>query len=70
MKTTFTYTIKFIALLIVLASCNTQTIEYYKAKAEKGNAEAQYYLGECYFHGKEIPIDKAKAVEWWQKAAE
>jgi TPR repeat protein len=41
-----------------------------KAKAEKGDAEAQCTLGWCYDDGIGVPQDYAKAVKWYQKAAE
>ena len=34
----------------------------YKAKAEQGNAEAQYKLGNCYAYGLDIAEDAAEAV--------
>ncbi len=37
--------------------------------AEQGNAEVQNNLGSMYYHGKGVPKDLAKAVEWYQKAA-
>ena len=40
-----------------------------QAKAFFGNAEAQCNLGVCYEHGDGVPMNKAKAVEWYQKAA-
>ena len=41
-----------------------------KAKAEKGDATAQYILGACYAHGKGVEKDYAEAVNWWRRAAE
>ncbi|MDR2231599.1 MAG: sel1 repeat family protein [Tannerella sp.] len=39
--------------------------------AEKGNAEAQYYLGTLYLNGiGGVERDDAKAVQWFQKSAE
>ena len=38
--------------------------------AQTGDACAQFKLGSCYYYGNGTPIDKTKAVEWWQKAAE
>jgi hypothetical protein len=37
--------------------------------AEKGNAEAQYFLGYMYHYG-EIPENDAEAVRWYRLAAE
>ena len=39
-------------------------------QAEQGNAEAQYKLGICYFLGRGVEKDPAKAVRWFKKAAE
>lgn len=41
-----------------------------KKKAEAGDAEAQVNLGILYANGEYVPEDTAKAMEWWQKAAE
>lgn len=41
-----------------------------KVKASKGDAQAQYYLGWCYFNGKEgLPIDYKLGVVWLEKSA-
>ncbi len=40
------------------------------ARAEKGDAEAQYELGEMYEKGQGIEQNYAKALEWYRKAAE
>lgn len=34
--------------------------------AESGNADAQYYLGGCYYYGQ----DNKNAAKWWRKAAD
>ena len=48
------------------------TVAYkeYKSLAEKGNAEAQQWLGQMYNEGKGVPENRAEAVKWFQKAAE
>ena len=38
--------------------------------AEKGEADAQYKLGEMYYAGKDVQKDDAKAEKWYRKAAE
>ena len=38
--------------------------------AEQGCAEAQFNLGRCYFYGKGVGLDYAKAAELYRKAAE
>ena len=47
-----------------------KAFEGYKAKAEKGDAEAQYNLGLCYFYGTGVAKDEVEAVKWYRKAAE
>lgn len=42
----------------------------YRAEAAKGDANAQGMLGFCYFFGKGVGKDLAKAVFWYRKAAE
>lgn len=39
-------------------------------KAESGDAEAQYELGNVFYFGKGVPVDLAKANEWYRKAAD
>jgi hypothetical protein len=41
-----------------------------EAEAAKGDAEAQYNLGYMYEKGKGVPADKARAAEFYRKAAE
>ena len=42
----------------------------YKAKAEEGDAEAQFNLGFCYDDGRGVEKDYSHAVKWYRKAAE
>ena len=46
-----------------------KAIEYYRKAAEMGHMEAQFYMGECYSSGRDVPKDYAKAAEWYCKAA-
>ena len=41
-----------------------------KAKAEAGDAEAQYNLGVMYHQGLGVEHDFREAVKWYQKAAD
>ncbi len=41
-----------------------------RAKAEAGNAQAQFSLGGLYATGKGVKRDSRRAVEWYRKAAE
>ena len=42
----------------------------FQAKAEKGDAEAQFNLGFCYDDGRGVAKDSKEAVKWYRKAAE
>jgi TPR repeat protein len=44
--------------------------EAIKAKAENGDAIAQYKLGVCYDTGKVVTKDDSEAIKWFRKAAE
>lgn len=39
-------------------------------KANSGDANAQYELGDCYYSGEGVPQDYNEAVKWWKKSAE
>jgi len=41
-----------------------------RARAEHGDAEAQFTLGGMYYAGKGVPQDYAEATRWYRKAAE
>jgi len=41
----------------------------YQAKAEQGDAEAQFNLGFCYDDGRGVAKNYAEAVKWYRKAA-
>ena len=41
-----------------------------KSKAEKGDVEAQFNLGICYYSGQGVAKDYTEAVKWFRKAAE
>lgn len=43
---------------------------YYEKAADKGNVNAQYYIGKLYYKGKGIEKDDKKAFEYLKKAAE
>ena len=36
--------------------------------AEKGDPVSQYYIGNCYYYGKNIKQDCDKAIEWYLKS--
>ena len=39
-------------------------------KAEEGDAEAEYRLGDCYLRGVGVIQNLTQALRWWRKAAE
>src|SRR6266436_368026 len=68
-------------LLFFLVSCASQRpaqqseaerklLADFRSKAEKGDADAQCHLGDCYYFGKGVAKDDVEAVKWWRKAAE
>ena len=50
-------------------SLRRQFLEH-KAKAERGDAPAQFYVGHCYAQGRGVIKDETEAVNWFRKAAE
>jgi TPR repeat protein len=46
-----------------------KALELFTKAAEQGHAEAQNELGDMYFYGHGIPVDKEKAGYWYRKAA-
>ena len=47
-----------------------QSLDETRAKAEKGDAKAQYELAMSYFKGTGVAKDEAEAVKWMRKAAD
>ena len=43
---------------------------YFQKAAEKGDAEAQFYVGECYERGRGVKKDEVEAMEWYHQSAE
>ena len=41
-----------------------------RIKAEKGDARAQFSLGNMYREGEGVPKDATEAVKWYRKSAE
>jgi hypothetical protein len=41
-----------------------------KARAEKGDAVAQFDLGNSFYNGAGVPQDYSEALKWYRKAAE
>jgi len=65
--------IKFIPFINDDADCDYPpgaNDDYHDEAAEKGDAEAQYNLGFCYYVGRGVSEDYEKAFYWYTKAAE
>ena len=45
-------------------------MKWYRKAAEQGDADAQYYLGLCYYRGEGIKQNYEDAVKWYRKAAD
>ena len=68
----------FVLALVVLtlhlpaqqAEADRKLFEEFKAKAEKGDVEAKFYLGVYYFLGQGVAEDKTEAVKWIREAAQ
>ena len=56
-------------LLLFCLSLQAQKADDYRAAASRGDAEAQFYLGSCYFNGDGVSQDYKQAVYWLTKAA-
>lgn len=46
-----------------------QRFKRWEAKAQQGDAGAQYHLGNAYLRGTEVTRDYKKALQWFEKAA-
>ncbi|MDO5296827.1 MAG: tetratricopeptide repeat protein [bacterium] len=44
-------------------------VKYYQQAADLGDAEAQFYLANRYYHGQGVAEDKEQAFYWYEKAA-
>jgi hypothetical protein len=47
-----------------------KAVPFLETLACEGHAEAQYYLGTCYYYGEGVSVYYDKATEWFCKAAE
>ena len=60
-------------LLLLCNGCKEKPVDStiaIRAKAEKGDAVAQYKLGRCYAIGQGVATNEVEAVKWIRKAAE
>jgi TPR repeat protein len=51
------------------SAAERKQFEEFKAKAEKGDAQAQVNLSDCYRKGEGVPQDAVQAVKWFRQAA-
>ena len=51
-------------------STSSQSFSQIKAAAERGDAAAQYQLGEAYFYGRGVTKNYTEAEKWYKKAAQ
>jgi TPR repeat protein len=60
------------ATMLALLSCSSPSSEKDNVfkRAEKGDANAQFFIGHKYGTGKGVPQDYAEAAKWYRKAAE
>jgi len=47
-----------------------KAFKWYKKAAEQGYSKAQYNLGDMYYYGEGVLIDKSKSKYWIKKAYE
>jgi TPR repeat protein len=52
-----------------VAQSDTEAAEWYQRAANRGHAEAQYFLGKMYSEGRDVAQSYAEAFEWYRKAA-
>ena len=64
-----------VAVLLMSGMASAQTSETadiaaLRVRANAGDANAQYNLGNAYFNGRGVPLDTVEAVSWYRKAAD
>jgi TPR repeat protein len=59
-----------VIVCLIPLPAQAETFEETRAKAEQGDAEAQYILGWRYDNGLDVEKDEFEAVKWFRKAAE
>jgi len=52
-----------------VAKNEAEAVRWYQLAADRGDPDAQYYLGLCYEEGRGIPANKQKAFELFYKSA-
>ena len=58
-----------IVLLGLLVGCSKSAFERLKEKAERGDADAQVFIGNSYANGLGVEKDIGQAMSWYRKAA-
>jgi uncharacterized protein len=48
---------------------HAEAARWYRQAAQRGEAKAQYNLGDLYLRGEGVPLDESAAFSWFQKAA-
>jgi len=57
--------------IVAQAKATQKAAELWRIVAERGHAEAQYWLGKCYYDGGYgVQENDGEALKWWHKAAE
>ena len=66
------YALALVALVAASLGAQQRTpeVEELRARAEQGDATAQFNLAVMYHKGKGVPQDYAEAAKWYRKAAE
>lgn len=59
-----------LALMLSLCAAAESYSPQLRARAEKGDAEAQYWVGMAYLNGDNVSRDMKQAFSWFQKSAE
>ena len=69
-RTWWLYVFGFVLLLVASLGAESKDISELKARAQKGDAEAQASLGVMYAKGETVPQDFSEALRWFRMAAE
>ena len=59
-----------LAVMPIGVGAQSPIVDFWRARAEKGDALAQLNLGVMYENGRGVPEDDAEAVRWFRLAAE
>ena len=59
-----------VGMVLAFTSAFAQDLSELRRKAESGDADAQYNLGERYAKGVGVPQDIVEAHKWWLKAGQ